>query len=121
MAKERSGNPWIEYDWNASGLDFARVEPLDGALTGVAPDGFGAGEIGGVQCGGIIVILLHRRAAAGDRRHRDRMPRTDRGAMETVARHQHHAAYSGRRRRAAGFGNPCNLECGSFDASRVLL
>ena len=69
MTEERSGNSWIEHDRHAAGFDFARIEPLDRAFAGVAADRFGAVQIGGVQGRGIIVVLLHRRAAAGNRRH----------------------------------------------------
>ena len=70
----------------------------------------GAVEVGGMQRRGEIVILLHAGAAAGDRRHRDRMPRAERGAAKAVARHQHHAADAGRGRRAAGFGDASDAQ-----------
>ena len=121
MIDERAGNARIEHHRHAAGRYFARIEPLDRARAGAPPDLVGGFEIAGVERRGEIVILLHAGALAGDRRHRHRMPRAERGAAKAVARHQHHAADAGRGRGAAGFAYAFDAERGFLRLARVPL
>ena len=77
-------------------------------------------EIGRMRLGGEFVVALHAGAFAGDRHHRERMPRAEIGARETVARDQHHAADTGRGRGAAGLGHALDRKPGRFGLAREL-
>ena len=120
VADKRARDPRIEHHRHAPGRDLARIEPRYRALAGGAADRFGGFEVGGMQRRGVIVILLHAGAVAGDRRHGNGMPRADGGAVKAVARHQHHAADPGRGRGAARFGDAGNAEPGRFGLPRPL-
>ena len=120
MAHQAAGFAWIEHHGHALRFCLARIEPRYRALAGGSADRCGGLEVGGMQRRGVIVILLHAGAVAGDRGHGNGMPRADGGAVKAVARHQHHAADPGRRRGAARFGDAGNAEPGRFGLPRPL-
>ena len=73
MADERAGDARVEDDRHAPGRHLARIEPAHGALAGRAADQLRRREVGGMDRGGEIVVLLHAGAFAGDRLHRHAM------------------------------------------------
>ena len=75
MSDEAAGDPPIEHHRHPLGRDLARIEARDRAFAGAAADRFGGIEIAGMQRGREIVVAFHRGALAGDRRHRDALPR----------------------------------------------
>ena len=105
VGNQRAGHARIEHDRHPAAGDLARIDPLDRPLAGIAADGGGGVEIGRVQRRRIIVIALHRRALAGDRRHRQRMVRAQIRAGKAAAGHQHHAADAGAGRSARRLGH----------------
>ena len=118
MPDDRAGDARIEHHRHLARRYLARIDPLDGALAGSAPDFFRALQIGRMQRGRIIVIALHAGALAGDRRHRQRVTRAEIGAVKAVAGDQHHAADARRSGRAARLGDAFNGESRTFRGAR---
>ena len=102
----------IKHHRHAAGGDFTRIEAFDRAFAGASPDRLRAFEVGGMQCGGEIVVALHPRAVAGNCRHGDAVTRRDGGAVKAVARYQHQPADAGRGRGAARFGDAGDRKTG---------
>jgi hypothetical protein len=121
MADHRARHPPVEHDRHPLGLDLARIEPLDRALAGGAPDPFGRIEIGAVDHRGIVVVALHRGALARDRHRHHALAGAQIGAVKALAGHQHHAADPGRRRRPARLAHALDRERGGFGLLGALL
>ena len=114
MADQRTRNPGIEHHRHLAGLDLARIGACHRTLAGLSADAFARCEIGSVWRGRVVVIAFHAGAVADDGGHRNALARTQVRAVESSGGHQHHSANSGRRRRAARFGDTLYGERGGF-------
>ena len=118
MPDQGARNAAVEHHRHLAGWRLARIEPLHGTLTGVAPDFLRRVEIGRMQCRRIVVVALHTCAFAGDRGHRYAVTRAEIGAGKAVTGHQHHAANAGGGRGATRLGDALHRQARLFRAAR---
>ena len=120
MADEADGDARIVDDGDPAGRHLARVQPVHGALAGIAADHFRVRQVGAVDLALAVVVALHRRAGAGDRRGAEAEARAEIGAGEAAGGGKHQAAQPPVGAGAAGVGDAGNGAGGILGGERGL-
>ena len=105
MSDEADGDARVVDDSDTAGCHLARVQPMHGTLAGIAADDFRVRQVGPVDLALAVIVALHPRAGAGNRRSAEAEARTEIGAGEAAGGGQHQAAQSPVGAGAAGIGD----------------
>ncbi|MNI33321.1 hypothetical protein D3C73_872630 [compost metagenome] len=111
----------LEQHRKLAGADAAGRQARERAFGGVAADGLGRRQLGGIALGRVPVVALHAVATAGDGGHGQAVARIRVAAQEAAAVAHHELAFVGAHGGAVGVGDArIDIARGAFGAQREL-